>query len=873
MKIKEKIMRKMAVVLALAMICSVIKSFDKAYAKKIDKMYSVKDKNTNGVDISEYTLDNMSEVVKNTVYSSDKEPYCLVDNDMNVANSVTVKNTDGSLTTHIFPYNVKENDGRKLKFIGKKIKSQKNKGYDFVDDSGSITRRFSENAHNGIKLENKKISVKLSPLGIVKKSKKVAIKKDYNISKEDNGIIYNKLFSNNIDVEYLSEANGIKENIVLDKYEGINEFRFEIDTNGLLPDKLSSSGESIQLINPNNKKCEMIISPIYLYDSSSEKEGGEKISLNNSMRLKYIEDGIYELTVIADKDFLSSKSTNYPVTVDPSIKINSSSIKMQNVNIYENSNFYKDSDRMHVGWYPGPYFGMSEMYVRLSEMRDFLYISPNLINSVKFNIYRSSEGECYSPRVELYELDGTNWTKDGLCWSSKPKTRGAVQSYIINSKADTWCNFDITSIFKEWLSKELGENGRDKKAGFCLKTKGDTGFVTFNSVYSSDNPPTITVNYREDISLSNGQYYIRNIETGEYLDVSDINDNVMLNKLNRTEGQVWDVSLNSKNDGYLLKNIEKSLLSNSKCLLDTDRSNGDTKADLWNECNGSWVNFRIIKNKDKTYRIMCKYGELYRALTSTIDGETNEKKCIFRKYNKSNSQKWLFEKAKVYNVNNYYDKAFKIRYTNSSLSSDEGINLTNSLIKKHFMNEFDIVIINNTPTFFSSLPDECKLKRGLQINNDTINQLCPGGEGHNPSCTDWYELYHPFINMYPGNDKKVSVLWTGNKLETNRSYTSYNHGIILQELLDISEFKRSRISVLTHELSHQLGAPDHYHEILSDGTCRGGNICSICGINPRPSYCIMNDGWMNDIASRDSSNVWCEQCKKQISDHINEIYK
>ena len=88
-------------------------------AKEQHDFYT-KSESIDDIDTTEYTLDDMTEVVKNIVYSSDATPYCLVTNDIDADNSVTVKNTDGSLTTHIFPYDVKENDGGCVRFIGKK---------------------------------------------------------------------------------------------------------------------------------------------------------------------------------------------------------------------------------------------------------------------------------------------------------------------------------------------------------------------------------------------------------------------------------------------------------------------------------------------------------------------------------------------------------------------------------------------------------------------------------------------------------------------------------------------------------------------------------------------------------------------------------
>lgn len=73
-----------------------------------------------------------------------------------------------------------------------------------------------------------------------------------------------------------------------------------------------------------------------------------------------------------------------------------------------------------------------------------------------------------------------------------------------------------------------------------------------------------------------------------------------------------------------------------------------------------------------------------------------------------------------------------------------------------------------------------------------------------------------------------------------------------------------------HELNHQYGAPDHYHELIDVGTvnerCRGGELCSDCGSNPRPDTCIMYQS-LRDI---NVATIICSECKTDIYTHLEE---
>ena len=72
-------------------------------------------------------------------------------------------------------------------------------------------------------------------------------------------------------------------------------------------------------------------------------------------------------------------------------------------------------------------------------------------------------------------------------------------------------------------------------------------------------------------------------------------------------------------------------------------------------------------------------------------------------------------------------------------------------------------------------------------------------------------------------------------------------------------------SILLHELNHQYGAPDHYHDVDPiTRECRNKDICSFCNPNTRPTTCIMNDS-SQDI---NSDTIICDYCKADILAHL-----
>lgn len=232
----------------------------------------------------------------------------------------------------------------------------------------------------------------------------------------------------------------------------------------------------------------------------------------------------------------------------------------------------------------------------------------------------------------------------------------------------------------------------------------------------------------------------------------------------------------------------------------------------------------------------------------------------------------------TYTVNNYYDQAFKVRYGSYG---NIGIKIggDNAVANRIFQEILGLYTFNNWPQMITSVADNCKIKRGVGINSLTIDQMCPAEAKHTPACTERYSSYRDFIVKYPGNKTTASILWTGNRLfdsngnEANRSFKGYNNGVTLQEILDGNVYYTKMTSALTHEISHIHGAPDHYHEIINSETneCRGGALCKVC--NPktgRDEFCLMNVGWMDDIASRIVTTIFCKECVQDMQKYLED---
>ena len=138
-----------------------------------------------------------------------------------------------------------------------------------------------------------------------------------------------------------------------------------------------------------------------------------------------------------------------------------------------------------------------------------------------------------------------------------------------------------------------------------------------------------------------------------------------------------------------------------------------------------------------------------------------------------------------------------------------------------------------------------------------------------------------------GTDTMTRVAWTGHMTGTtdndlrSRSY-GWTHSVII--LLgsvtnpDGTNFhtttvRIARINTLLHELSHQLGAPDHYcyKDLGNDNKCTNTN-CSHCVYGDNDPECIQSCKIRNvaiKVSMGEALEIYCSDCKSCIFSHLN----
>lgn len=311
--------------------------------------------------------------------------------------------------------------------------------------------------------------------------------------------------------------------------------------------------------------------------------------------------------------------------------------------------------------------------------------------------------------------------------------------------------------------------------------------------------------------------------------------------------------------------------SNNKALVQSNFNEGNDRQ-LW----------KITQSSNGGFIIRPKSGEAYStdwcmAAKNSWPMPWNGRNVIQGDYvsNTSYFDEWIISPV-IFNltVNSYYDNGYSVRYGETNSQSVAKIEGYMSAISNRYNELLNLTVYTNSPTYYSSPIDICK----GTVTSSNINTLCShSGTIH----TDRSEVISDFKNHYIGNNITTNLLWSNHKIKSvatngtvnyNRSVSS-GYCIFVINNFSTSSRPIDSKSVTMHELNHQMSAPDHYHELadLSDpASCKFKSICSVCGVNPRPSSCVMNNPYGLDISS---SDVICDGCKCDMLLHLVNHHK
>lgn len=399
-------------------------------------------------------------------------------------------NSDGSYTLKIFKSPVNYKNGDKYDEIDNTLikdeEASHNGSNKYKNKASNIKLSLDEdmNSEEPISVNFDKYKVSLRPLkGDLKDDfKTIKLNKKGEVLEEDNGKLYLKSNSTNQSstgnedlginsVEYKDDKNskssirytplidGIKEEIVLDSYTGRNTFEFQLKLEGLEPNLLDNG--NLALLDKTTKKIMASIPKPFMYDSSENEHYSDSIIM--SIKKENEKKDLYTIKISADKSFLTNETTKYPVVVDPSITIGSSSTWadafVQSAYPYTN---YQLSTELRAGY--DSTTGKVRSYVKYSGLPS---LGNAYIISSTFTAYGyTNVAYGNNAPIELHRVY-SDWSSGSITWNNAPSFNSSAE-YTANVSSPGWYSWDITQLTRDWYK------GAQGNYGFVLKDHNET---------------------------------------------------------------------------------------------------------------------------------------------------------------------------------------------------------------------------------------------------------------------------------------------------------------------------------------------------------------------------------------------------------------
>ena len=469
----------------LAMVMIMISIPMNVFADEIDKIISV---NTNARQEKVINEDNVIQKTENkTVYELENGLKREVLYDTNVR----FYDKNNKLTDY---------DPSLIKINSKKSDNNEDLSeYKYQNKAGDKKLYLPESVstETPILLENEYNKIKIAPV-IESKTSKVNVEKQKTINIYEDEVTlpikanYEDRNSNNI-YEYISQDNGIKENLVIKERPESNVFKYEVTVDNSLIAKKCETEESIIFNDKETGETKASIDVPFMNDKTG-KAYSEDIIYN----IEKSEENKYILTMTLSEDYLNDKDRVYPVTVDPTITWTGESNLIDTYILsnskYADTNFYNSGTTAFPIGYTSS-MGTCRSLIRSLDLLDT--VKNKYVESATLTMYETSSCD-KNMTVNAYRIIDS-WTKKNVTWNNKPRYN--TSSGIMGSVKTTGTLYKARVMDLTTYARGLANGTYPEDKGLMLKTENDTsssaGYCKFYGSRHSSSAlrPKFTVEY------------------------------------------------------------------------------------------------------------------------------------------------------------------------------------------------------------------------------------------------------------------------------------------------------------------------------------------------------------------------------------------
>lgn len=459
-------------------------------------------------------VDNTLEEVTDT-----KETLKMSEKDMN-QEYLELKASEQKIDMTLIKEKGKETKLYKNKVGNAKISfTNKTNGYNLgsIESEGQIIKWGLENSRaSNVNVSNENLETKRIQ-GLTAE--------EVNIKVPTTAIEYNGILDN-ISIEYSVEPEHVKENIILQNKEAINnELKFVYDI-GTLEMKILDTKDII-VYDKTEDNIKFTIEAPFMYDNKLEFSSDIEIKLEK-------QEAKYVVTLIPEKKWLESEERVYPVTIDPSIITSRYYQDIKDTFIYStqgsepkgNAHIIRAGSNSGVPTRSLVKFNLPELKAGDQVIGAYLSI---------FSYPKTSEWTPPTRQIQLNAHKMTaDWDENTAIWNNtNANYNSRAEDFILyqfdyNNQCKQY-TFNITTIAKEWYT--TGNN-----YGVMIKENVEANNVSGNDAYfiSSDTNatwyegrPVVQIIYRNQTGLEDYlSYHVQDLGRAGTVYTNDYNGNL-----------------------------------------------------------------------------------------------------------------------------------------------------------------------------------------------------------------------------------------------------------------------------------------------------------------------------------------------------------
>lgn len=319
-----------------------------------------------------------------------------------------------------------------------------------------------------------------------------------NIEKLSSSITYENILPNT-NLEYNVQPDSLKENIILSKVPDANyAIQYELSTGELVAEL--NEDNSITLVD-GDKEVFFIEAP-FMVDANNNVSENITVTLTET-------DNSYILTYVPDYSWLSSNTTAYPVTIDPTVKIigNKTNKNIEDTFVTTSTKAKNKST-------------MTTVTVQNSTTQSWGYYSINnlpelpenaRITNCTLNLSTTTDVST-AYQLALYTLDETSQVSDtyisSVNWNNKIEPNNKIIDLAKTPNTPNQIYFDITSLANSWY-----QNSNLNRVLVIKALDGTLKTDIASSEYTSDanKLPYISLKYNLTGGIDNNQCYTQDM--------------------------------------------------------------------------------------------------------------------------------------------------------------------------------------------------------------------------------------------------------------------------------------------------------------------------------------------------------------------------